>query len=146
MSIASQITRITNIRDASFTAVANKGVTVPSGSTLEDLPDLIALIETGGGSMEEVTVSDSGAVSQALAANTLYHFTGVLTSLTITLTSPESGKLARYHFDFSSGATATTLSLPQAVIMPADFVVGATTRYEIDILNNYGTVASWATS
>ena len=41
MSIQSEITRITNKRDASFTAVANKGVIVPSGSTIDDLPSLI---------------------------------------------------------------------------------------------------------
>ena len=48
MSISSEITRIANKRDASFTAVANKGVTVPSGSTIDDLPGLISSISTGG--------------------------------------------------------------------------------------------------
>ena len=48
MSIQSEITRITNKRDASFTAVANKGVTVPSDSTIDDLPDLISQIQSGG--------------------------------------------------------------------------------------------------
>ena len=46
MSIGSEITRITNKRDASFTAVGNKGVTVPSGSTIDDLPELISQILT----------------------------------------------------------------------------------------------------
>lgn len=41
MSISSEITRITNKRDASFAKVALKGVIVPSGSTIDDLPDLI---------------------------------------------------------------------------------------------------------
>lgn len=49
MSIATQIARISgNVADA-LTAVANKGVTVPTGSTSDDLADLIALIQTGGG-------------------------------------------------------------------------------------------------
>lgn len=49
MSIASEISRISqNVAD-SLDAVAAKGVTVPSGSTSDDLPDLIAQI-TGGGS------------------------------------------------------------------------------------------------
>lgn len=47
MSIQSEITRITNKRDASLAAVANKGVTVPAGSTIDDLPDLIVAIPTG---------------------------------------------------------------------------------------------------
>lgn len=46
MSIQNEITRITNKRDQSFTKVASKGVTVPSGSTIDDLPDLIDSIKT----------------------------------------------------------------------------------------------------
>ena len=41
MSIQSNITRITNARNDSFTAVGGKGVTVPSGSSIDDLPTLI---------------------------------------------------------------------------------------------------------
>lgn len=49
MSIQSEITRIAgNVSDA-LTAIAAKGVTVPSGSNSDDLADLIAQI-TGGGS------------------------------------------------------------------------------------------------
>lgn len=50
MSISSEITRIQNKRDQSFTEVANKGVTVPVGSTIDDLPGLIAQIEQGSSS------------------------------------------------------------------------------------------------
>ena len=46
MSIQSEINRIIDARDSSFTAVASKGVTVPSGSTINDLPGLISLITT----------------------------------------------------------------------------------------------------
>lgn len=48
MSIQSELTRIQNKRDLSFQEVANKGVTVPAGSTIDDLPGLISSIETGG--------------------------------------------------------------------------------------------------
>lgn len=50
MSISSEITRIQNKRDLSFAEVANKGVTVPAGSTIDDLPGLIAQIEQGSSS------------------------------------------------------------------------------------------------
>lgn len=46
MSIQSEITRISGKRDDSFDAVESKGVTVPSGSTIDDLPGLIAQILT----------------------------------------------------------------------------------------------------
>ena len=49
MSIQSEINRITDARDDSFDAVAAKGVTVPTGSTIDDLPALIGQIQTGGG-------------------------------------------------------------------------------------------------
>lgn len=45
MSITSEITRITNARNDSLTSVGNKGVTVPSGSTIDDLSGLIDQID-----------------------------------------------------------------------------------------------------
>lgn len=49
MSIASEITRLYGVRSDIFTAITNKGVTIPSGSQLDDAPDLIASISGGGG-------------------------------------------------------------------------------------------------
>ena len=49
MSISSEINRISgNVSDA-LDAIADKGVTVPSGATSDDLADLIAQISGGGG-------------------------------------------------------------------------------------------------
>ena len=95
----------------------------------------------------EQTISDSGAVTQALDPYTLYHFTGTLTSLTVTLNAPGTGEIAHYHFDFGSGSTAPTLNVPVTVTMPDDFSAPeANNHYEVDILNNYGTVVAWATA
>ena len=100
-----------------------------------------------GGGWVEQTISDSGAVTQALDPYTLYHFTGTLTSLTVTLNAPSSGEIAHYHFDFGSGSTAPTLNVPVTVTMPDDFSAPeANNRYEVDILNNYGTVVAWTAS
>ena len=49
MSIASEITRLYGVRSDIFTSISNKGVTVPSGSQLDDAPTLIDSISTGGG-------------------------------------------------------------------------------------------------
>lgn len=55
MSIQSEITRISgNVSDA-FTAITNKGVTVPVGSTSDDLADLISQISGGGSGLEYET-------------------------------------------------------------------------------------------
>lgn len=94
----------------------------------------------------EVTNSSTGAVSLALDPEKLYHFTGAITGLTITFNSATANQNAHYHFDFLSGATAATLTLPNTVVMPSSFTVEANKRYEVDILNNYGAVMSWATS
>lgn len=70
MSIQSEITRITNKRDASFAAVSAKGVTVPSGSTIDDLPDLIAQIQQGSGSGVVVvdTLDSHGGIIREITA------------------------------------------------------------------------------
>lgn len=93
----------------------------------------------------EVTNSDT-APDVDLDPEKIYHFTGTLTALTIDLTTPASGQLAHYHFDFDSGSTAPTLTLPNTVTMPSGFTVEASKHYEIDILNGYGTVMAWANS
>lgn len=92
----------------------------------------------------EQTIATDGAVTQALDPYTLYHFTGNLTSLTITLNTPSAGVIAHYHFDFLSGSTAPTLTMPNTVTMPDSFAVEASKRYEVDVLNNFGTVVTWA--
>ena len=94
----------------------------------------------------EVTDTSTGSQTKTIDSNKIYHFTGALTALTIQLNAPATGELAWYHFDFLSGATALTLSMPQDIKMPDSFQVEANKRYEIDILNNYGAVMVWATS
>ena len=73
MSIQSEINRISqNVAD-SLTAVAAKGVVVPNGSNSDDLPELIASIQTGSGSA--VTVTDTldanGGIIRTISAVSL---------------------------------------------------------------------------
>jgi hypothetical protein len=90
----------------------------------------------------EQTISTSGSVTQALLPNVAYHFTSdAITALTITLVATTD--TAQYHFDFLSGDTAPTLTLPNTVVMPDGFAVDADMRYEIDILNGYGVAQNW---
>ena len=49
MSVQTQIDRISGNVSAALTAIADKGVTVPDGSTSDALAGLIASIEAGGG-------------------------------------------------------------------------------------------------
>lgn len=49
MSIQSEIDRISGAVQNAFTALTDKGVTVPDGTNVTGLADLIAAIEAGGG-------------------------------------------------------------------------------------------------
>ena len=123
-----------NITDAGgyFTTDTVEAALQQLGGDVEDKQDKTA----------EGTGSTSGAVTQALEAGKIYHFTSTaLTSLTIMLTA--TTELPQYHFDFISPATAATLTLPSTVNLPSALTVEANKRYEIDILNNYGVVQSW---
>lgn len=94
----------------------------------------------------EITIADDGDVAQTILANTVYHFTGDLTSLTITLGAVTAGVTAIYHFDFVCGATAPTVTLPSGIIMPSTTEFEANYRYEVNIFNGYGVVGVWPVS
>lgn len=96
--------------------------------------------------LTEETVSTAGSVTKALDAGKIYHFTGALTALTITLNAAAAGQIAHYHFDFNCGSTAPTVTIPNTVTMPSGNTFDASKHYEVDILNNYGAVMAWATS
>ena len=59
MSIQSEINRILHFRDQSFEEVRNKGVTVPQDAIIDDLPDYIAQIQTGGGGTGAISIVDT---------------------------------------------------------------------------------------
>lgn len=90
----------------------------------------------------EVTISTAGAVTQALDAGKIYHFTGAVSSLTLTLNAA-SGQPAQYHFDFESGSTAATVTITGVTWPDGSFTPEASKRYEVDILNGYGVYLSW---
>lgn len=121
-----------------YTDLTNKpsinSVTLSGNKTAADLGLSAAVTEV---------TNTAAAPSLALDPEKIYHFTGTLTALTIDLTTPASGQLAHYHFDFDSGSTAPTVTLPNTVTMPSGFAVEASKHYEIDILNGYGAVNSW---
>ena len=56
MSIATDVSRIKGNVTAALAAIADKGVTVPAGSTSDALAGLIASIEAGGGGGYEVSI------------------------------------------------------------------------------------------
>lgn len=137
MSVAKVIVDDTTIMDITdTTAIASD---VASGKYFYTA-DGSKVLGTGDIWMEQ-TITTDGAVTQSLNAHVFYHFTGNLTSLTITLNETEG--IAHYHFDFISGATAPTLTMPNTITMPDSFALSTYKRYEVDILNNYGSAIAW---
>lgn len=88
------------------------------------------------------TVTDLSSTSITLANaadNTIYEC-GELTSLTVTaIANP-----GEFSITFTSGSTATVLTVPNTMIMPDGFAVEASTRYEINVKNGYALAAGWA--
>ena len=100
-------------------------------STMKTLGDEIAPTKT--------TVSGS-TPSIAAAANTVYTC-GELTSLTI-ISVPAIGE---FSVIFTSGSTATTVSLPATLKMPS-FTIEANMIYELNVMDGRGLLAGWSST
>ena len=105
-----------------------------------------------GSSAIEITI-DAGKVDRIeklstdtaveIEANKLYIFPE-MTDLTISFADPtDTTSVAEYHFLFQSGATATTLTLPDTVKLPSGFSIDANKVYEISILEGCLCCQSW---
>lgn len=89
----------------------------------------------------KVESGGSGTVTKQLSPNTYYEF-GECTSLTITLASEISGIRNEYMFEFVSGSTATTLSIPQSVGWMGGEAptIEANKTYQCSIVNNIAVI------
>lgn len=85
--------------------------------------------------LTSVTVSGTGAVTQALDSNKFYKF-GSLTSLTLTLNATSEG-LAIYGGKFTADSSGCTLSIPSTVTAASSVptIQGGST-YEFNIMDN----------
>lgn len=90
----------------------------------------------------EVTVTTAGAVSQECADNTIYTFTGALTSLTLT----QATGAREYLVIFTTGSTAPTVTFPSGVVFPDTLTVEANKRYEVSVRDGYAVAQAWAVS
>ena len=105
----------------------------------------VTIPESSGGSNGTVRIEKlSTDTAVELEPNKLYIFPEV-SELTITLAEPsDTGIANEYHFVFQSGATATTLSIPDTVKIPSGFSVDVNKIYEISILEGCLCAQSWA--
>lgn len=95
-----------------------------------------------GASPAETVVEVSGTTPTIEPqANTIYKCRE-LTSLTISNTQASGA----YSIAFTSGATATTTTIPATILGLEDFAPEANTLYEINVLDNRAVIGSWAVS
>lgn len=91
----------------------------------------------------EKTAADTAV---ELQPNALYVFPE-MTELSLTFTEPEDTSIVNeYHCIFQSGATATTLTIPDTINLPSGFTVEANKVYELSIMESCLTYQSWAVS
>ncbi len=89
--------------------------------------------------------SKSGTTSATIQPNTFTDF-GSVTRLTITLgtvASNASLEERMFGFQFTSGSTATTLTLPSSVKFPEDPTIEKYHTYQVTILNNLALIVGW---
>jgi hypothetical protein len=84
-----------------------------------------------------VTVTDTAATVQP-EANHIYNC-GELVSLTIS-NPPATGA---WSVVFTSGATATTTTIPSTILGLENFAAEANTLYEVNVMDNRAVVGSW---
>lgn len=98
-------------------------------------------VSVGGGAIPRIEISDSVAT---LEPNKFYVFPEMST-LTIVFGGTVSNEIVQeYKFRFISGATATTLILPQTV--NGDITINANSVVEVSIIDGYAVSQSWAVS
>lgn len=105
---------------------------------------VVVTIPNGQGT--ERIEKDTVDTDVTLEPNKLYIFPEMAT-LNIALSDSVDTSVANeYHFVFESGTTATTLTLPDTVVLPDGFSVDANKIYEISILETMMLAQSWAVS
>lgn len=111
MSISSEITRISNAKTAIAESIANKGVTVPSGTKIDGMATLIDSIQTGGAAVQPskaLTVTSNGTTTITPDApydalkkvDVTVNVPGIeMCSLTIKAGGPTTGSPEVWYFD-----------------------------------------------
>lgn len=84
---------------------------------------------------DKVTTESTTEDAKEIQPNRYYIF-GEKQNLTITLAEGEEGKLNEYMFEFVSGTTPTTLTLPETVKWMGDNTIGTSKTYQVSIVNN----------
>lgn len=116
---------------------------VQAVDTSEILDDVSGGSSSGSGAYSEVS-HGTADTTFTLTPNT-FHIWDEVNTLTLTLGSETSGVANEYLFQFTSGSTATTLSLPDDIKWTGGetLTIEANKIYQISILKGLGSVLEW---
>lgn len=97
------------------------------------------------GKADWIKIVDHGTEDSTfeLTPNVLHKW-GEVASLTLTLGEVTSGMADEYMFQFTSGATATQLSLPDTVKWVSTPEIAANTVYQVSIVDNLAVMGGWS--
>lgn len=87
-------------------------------------------------------VQNMTETTASIAPNIL-HVWGEVEELNITLAEGEEGVVNEYMVQFTSGATATTLTLPDSIVWMSSPNIKANKTYHLSIINNLGVIGEF---
>ena len=93
----------------------------------------------GSGGATNYPVVEMTETTAELQPNTFYRW-GEVTSLTLTFAPEINGVASEYFFQFVSGATPTTLDLPDTIKWVSPPTVEANKTYQVSILDGMGVI------
>ena len=131
---------------ADASALASKQDTLVSGTNIKTVNGQTLL---GNGNIaidgQEIQVVNHGTndTTFELTPNVL-HIWDEVASLTLTLQTVEETTYNEFMIQFTSGATATTFSLPDTVKWVNTPTIEANKIYQISILNNLAVMGGWS--
>lgn len=97
--------------------------------------------DTGTVGEDFIEITNSGSVTQELFPNTLYHFSGTLTSLTLTFGQGVVGKVNEYMCQVKTGNNMTSINFPSNITWINNFNpndLASNSTYLFSIVNNIG--------
>ena len=143
ITISSDLSYQTFIQGATY--IKSGGLKTINGESLEGSGDIVISGGSSSGSSAYSEVSHGTADTTLTITPNTFHIWDEVSSLTLTLGAETSGVANEYLFQFTSGSTATTLSLPDDIKWTGGETptIEANKIYQISILKGLGSVLEW---
>lgn len=102
-------------------------------------------VEIGANTSTPIVNHGTSDTSFALTPN-VFHRWGTVSSLSLTLATPSNQTiLNEYMFEFVSGSTATSLTLPSTVKWETELAIEPNKTYQVSIIENLGVIGGFST-